>query len=88
MAEPVWAPAVFSKNRERMPNGEIAAAFRDAVLNQDEVKRLLSRALLHRRHADPRPGFDKKFPPRGQRQRASRAWTERNPGLSLRNALE
>ena len=40
--EPVWVPTVFSKNRERMLEGDIAAAFMDAVLNQDEVKVLLS----------------------------------------------
>jgi transposase len=40
--EPVWVPTVFSKNRERMLEGDIAAAFMDAVLNQDEVKGLLS----------------------------------------------
>jgi transposase len=40
--EPVWVPTVFSKNRERMLEGDIAAAFMDAVLNQDEVQALLS----------------------------------------------
>ncbi len=40
--EPVWVPTVFSKNRERMLEGDIAAAFMDAVLNQGEVKVLLS----------------------------------------------
>jgi transposase len=40
--EPVWVPTVFSKNRERVLEGDIAAAFMDAVLNQDEVKFLLS----------------------------------------------
>jgi transposase len=40
--EPVWVPTVFSKNRDRMLEGDIAAAFMDAVLNQDEVKALLS----------------------------------------------
>ncbi len=40
--EPVWAPSVYSKNRDRMLAGDIAAAFMDAVLNQDEVKGLLS----------------------------------------------
>jgi transposase len=40
--EPVWVPTVFSKNRERMLEGDIAAAFMDAVLNQGEVKTLLS----------------------------------------------
>jgi transposase len=40
--EPVWVPTVFSKNRDRMLEGAVAAAFMDAVLNQDEVKSLLS----------------------------------------------
>jgi transposase len=40
--EPVWVPTVFCKNRKRMLEGDIAAAFMDAVLNQDEVKALLS----------------------------------------------
>ena len=40
--EPVWVPTVFSKNRDRMLEGDVAAAFMDAVLNQDEVKDLLS----------------------------------------------
>src|SRR3954454_24707469 len=34
--EPVWDPTVFTKNRQRMLDGEIAAAFMDAVLNQNE----------------------------------------------------
>ena len=42
MDEPVWVPTVFTKNRERMLEGEIAAAFMDAVLNQEEVRKLLS----------------------------------------------
>ena len=40
--EPVWVPTVFSKNRDRLLEGDIAAAFMDAVLNQDDVKGLLS----------------------------------------------
>jgi transposase len=40
--EPVWVATVFSKNRERMLEAAVAAAFMDAVLNQDEVKGLLS----------------------------------------------
>jgi hypothetical protein len=37
-------PTVFSKNRERMLDGDIAAAFMDVVSNQDEVKVLVSAA--------------------------------------------
>jgi transposase len=40
--EPVWDPTVFSKNRDRLLAGDIAAEFMGAVLNLPEVKRLLS----------------------------------------------
>src|SRR3954462_12165597 len=40
--DPVWVPAVFSKNRDRLLEGDIAAAFMDAVLNLPRVKTLLS----------------------------------------------
>jgi transposase len=40
--DPVWVPTVFSKNRDRLLAGDIAAAFMDAVLNLPQVKDLLS----------------------------------------------
>jgi len=40
--DPVWVPTVFSKNRERLLQGDIAAAFMDAVLSLPRVKALLS----------------------------------------------
>lgn len=40
--DPVWVPTVFSKNRDRLLAGDIAAAFMDAVLNLPPVKTLLS----------------------------------------------
>ena len=40
--EPVWDPSTFSKNRDRLLAGDVAAAFMDAVLNVAEVRRLLS----------------------------------------------
>ena len=40
--DPVWVPTVFSKNRDRLLEGDIAAAFMDAVLNLPRVKALLS----------------------------------------------
>ncbi len=42
MDAPVWAPTVFSKNRDRLVEGEIAAKFLAAVLGQPRVKALLS----------------------------------------------
>jgi transposase len=40
--DPVWVPTVFSKNRDRLLEGDLAAAFMDAVLNLPRVKTLLS----------------------------------------------
>ena len=40
--DPVWVPTVFSKNRDRLLEGRIAAAFMSAVLNLPQVKTLLS----------------------------------------------
>src|SRR5271168_2013470 len=40
--DPVWVPTVFSKNRDRLLAGDIAAAFMDAVLNLPRVKALVS----------------------------------------------
>ena len=42
--DPVWVPTVFSKNRDRLLEGDIAAAFMDAVLHLPRVKALLSDA--------------------------------------------
>ena len=42
MDAPVWDPTVFSKNRDRLIAGEIAARFLAAVLNQPRVKALIS----------------------------------------------
>jgi transposase len=42
MDEPVWVPTVFSKNRERLLNGEIAEKFFAQVLEQARAKDLLS----------------------------------------------
>jgi transposase len=40
--DPVWVPTVFGKNRDRLLEGDIAAAFMDAVLNLPRVRALLS----------------------------------------------
>ena len=39
---PVWDASTFSKNRERLLDGEIAARFLSAVLARPQVNRLLS----------------------------------------------
>jgi transposase len=40
--DPVWDHSAFTKNRDRLLEGEIAAKFLEAVLSQPQVKRLLS----------------------------------------------
>jgi transposase len=40
--EPVWDPSTFSKNRDRLMEGDFAATFLSAVLNTKQVRDLLS----------------------------------------------
>src|SRR5262249_2667000 len=40
--DPVWDATTFTKNRDRLLEGEVASQFLAAVLSQDKVKRLLS----------------------------------------------
>ncbi|WP_160004356.1 IS5 family transposase [Rhizobium sp. 18055] len=40
--DPAWNHSVFSKNRDRLLEGDIAAKFLGAILSQPKVKRLLS----------------------------------------------
>ena len=40
--DPVWVPTVFSKNRDRLLEGDIAAAFMTAVLNLPQIQTLVS----------------------------------------------
>ena len=40
--DPAWVHSVFSKNRDRLLEGDVAARFMQAVLEQPRVKRLLS----------------------------------------------
>jgi len=42
MDDPVWDHSTFSKNRDRLLEGEIAVRFLNAVLAQPRIKRLLS----------------------------------------------
>ena len=42
MDAPIWVATVFTKNRERLVEGEIASKFMAAVLGQPRVRELLS----------------------------------------------
>ena len=54
-----WDHSVFSKNRDRLLEGDIAAKFLGAVLAQPKVKKAsVDGSLLGGRHADPGVGLD------------------------------
>ncbi len=60
----VWDVTVFTKNRERLIEGNIAAKLMTAVLNQARVKAVVGRPFLGRRHADRGVGQHKSFRPK------------------------
>ena len=86
-----WDHSVFSKNRDRLLEGDIAAKFLAAVLAQPRVKKLLStRSLLGRRHADRGLGVDEELQAEG-RLRTSRRRRRRaqcRSGLPRPEAVE
>jgi len=74
--DPAWDHSVFSKNRDRLLEGEIAAKFLAAILSQPQVKRLLSsqhfsvdgtliEAWASLKSLKPRDGGDGNQPPTG-----------------------
>src|SRR4051794_31908807 len=76
--DPAWDHSVFSKNRDRLLEGEIAAKFLGAILTQPQVKRLLSsqhfsvdgtliEAWASLKSLKPRDGGDGNEPPTGGR---------------------
>ena len=42
MDAPIWDVTVFTKNRERLLSGDVAAKFLSAIINQARVQALLS----------------------------------------------
>ena len=75
-----WDHSVFSKNRDRLLEGDIAAKFLAAVLAQPQVKQLLStRSLLGRRHVDRSLGLDEERQAEGW---LVRALARRESGLT------
>ena len=76
--DPVWDHSTFSKNRDRLLDGDVAARVPGRrCSNRPKVRRLLSsRALQRRRHADREPGprrraFDPARPPTTSRRMAT-----------------
>ena len=70
--DPVWDHSVFSKNRDRLLEGKIAAKFLNAILAQPRVKQLLSSDhFFGGRHADRGLGIAPELPQEGWRRQRS-----------------
>ena len=63
----VWDHSVFSKNRDRLLEGEIADKFLAAILMQPEIRTAsVRRSLLSRRHAGRSLGEPEELQAQGQ----------------------
>lgn len=77
--EPVWVPTVFTKNRHRLLEAEVAHKFLAELLNK-EVRSSVGRALLGRRHADCGLGVDEELPGQGRIERSAAPPQNRHRG--------
>jgi hypothetical protein len=60
--DPVWDHSTFSKNRDRLLEGDIAAKFLSACPGSASGEApVVHRALLRRRHPDRSLGFDEEL---------------------------
>ena len=80
--EPVWVPTVFTKNRDRLLEAEVARKFlRRASEPQGGSWTVVGRALLGRRHADCGVGLDEELPGQGRIERAAFVGPQRRAGF-------
>jgi hypothetical protein len=64
--EPVWVPTVFTKNRERLLEAEVAHKFLAKLLNQGGARPFVGRTLLGRWHAGRGLGVDEELSRQGR----------------------
>ena len=83
--DPVWDASTFSKNRDRLLAGEVAAQFLAAVLARPRSSAALGRPLHRRRHPDRGLGQHEELPPEGRPARRRRAGATQ-PRLPRREA--
>ena len=84
--EPVWVPTVFTKNRDRLLEAEVARKFLAELLNHKASARpVVGRALFGRRHADCGVGLDEELPGQGRLERASLPWPQRRARFHVAN---
>ena len=88
--DPVWDHSTFSKNRDRLLEGEIAAKFLTSVLAQPKVKRLLSSDHFSvGRHADRGLGIDQELPEEGmEATMTAKAPVATRSGTSTRRSVQ
>jgi transposase len=61
MDNPVWAPDTFTKNRDRLLDGDIARAFFEAAVAQARTRAAVGRAFHRRRHTFRSVGRSEEF---------------------------
>ena len=89
MDAPVWDVTVFTKNRDRLLEGDIARGFLAAILADPQVEAAaLDRAFLGGRHADRGVGVDEELSPEGRQRRAAGAGPQRRARLPRREAQQ
>ena len=60
--EPVWVPTVFTKNRDRLLEADVARKFLAELMRaQGATRAIVRRAFLGRRHADRGLDFDEEL---------------------------
>ena len=71
--EPVWVPTVFTKNRDRLLEADVARKFLAELMDHQRAARAaVGRALLGRRHADRGLGLDEELQGEGRLERSAR----------------
>ena len=89
MDAPVWDVTVFTKNRNRLLEGDIARGFLAAVLADPKVKTAaLQRAFFGRRHLDRGLGQHEEFCPERRQWRTARTRPQRGTRFSWREAQQ
>src|SRR5262249_7932153 len=85
----VWVPTVFTKNRDRLLEAEVARKFLAELLAHRQVRALLfGRPLFRRRHAGSGLGIDEELCSEGRFGCPAIAWAQRRAPFSRRAAQQ
>jgi transposase len=87
--EAVWVPTVFTKNRDRLLEADVARKFLAELMDHNELRgAVVGRALLGRRHADCGLGLDEEFQGEGRFGRSARLGPQWRARFSRREAQQ